>query len=83
MKHLMADCATVTLVVSDEKVFCDSVSFKTILTMERKGGVTSGAPLDAVTIDPGTGKYYTEMKWQERPDVRWVFEFLKQHMGEL
>jgi hypothetical protein len=71
------------LVVSDEKVFCDSFSFKTILTTERKGGVTSGSPLDAVTIDPGTGKYYTEIKWQERPDVRWILEFLRQHMGEL
>ena len=50
---------SIVLVVSDEKVFCDSVSFKTILTAERKGGVTSGSPLDAVTIGPGTGKYYS------------------------
>ena len=74
---------SIVLVVSDEKVFCDSFSFKTILTTERKGDVTSGSPLDAVTIDPATGKYYTEMSWKERPDVRWVLEFLKQHMGEL
>ena len=74
---------SIVLVVSDEKVFCDSFSFKTILTTDRKGGVTAGSPLDAVTIDPDTGKYFTEMKWQERPDARWVFEFLKQHIGEL
>jgi hypothetical protein len=53
------------LVVSDEKVFCDSFSFKTILTKEQKGDLTSGAPLDTVTIDPETGKYHTEMSWEE------------------
>ena len=74
---------SIVLVVSDEKVFRDSLSVKTILTTERKGGVTAGAPLDAVTIDPATGKYYAEIKWQERPDAKWIFEFLKQHIGEL
>lgn len=74
---------SITLVTSNEQVFCDSFSFKTILTTERKGGVTSGAPLDAMTLDPATGKYYSEMNWTERPDTRWIFEFLRQHLNEL
>lgn len=74
---------SIALAVSDEKVFSDSYSYQTILTTKRKGGVISGAPLDAVTIDPITGKYYTEMDWKERPDARWVFEFFQQHLSEL
>lgn len=71
------------LVVSDDQVFVDKSSFKTILTSRRKGDVVPGAPLDALTIDPATGRYYSEMAWSERPDVRWLSEFLKQHLDAL
>lgn len=68
------------LVVSDDQIFVDKSSFEAILTSRRKGGVIPGAPLDALTIDPATGRYYSEMAWSERPDVRWLSEFLKQHL---
>lgn len=71
------------LVVSDDQVFVDKSSFKTILTSKRAGSVTPGAPLDALTIDPTTGRYYSEVAWSERPDVRWMSEFLKQHLDAL
>lgn len=71
------------LVVSDDQIFVDTSSFKTILTSRRKGGVTPGAPLDALAIDPTTGRYYSEMAWIERPDVRWMSAFLKQHLDAL
>ena len=71
------------LVVSDDQVFVDKSSFKTTLTSRRKGGVIPGAPLDALTVDPTTGRYYSEMAWRERPDARWVSEFLKQHLDAL
>jgi inosine/xanthosine triphosphate pyrophosphatase family protein len=74
---------SIALAVSDEKIFSASYSYQTILTTQRKGAVISGAPLDAVTVDLITGKYYTEMDWKERPDVQWVSEFLKQHLSEL
>jgi hypothetical protein len=45
--------------------------------------VTPGAPLDALTVDPATGRYFSEMPWQERPDARWVFEFVSRHLDEL
>jgi XTP/dITP diphosphohydrolase len=71
------------LVVSDDRIFVDKSSFKAILTSRRKGGVIPGAPLDALTIDPATGRYYSEMAWSERPDVRWMSEFLEQHLDAL
>lgn len=71
------------LAVSGDQIFVDTSSFKTILTSRRRGGVVPGAPLDALTIDPTTGRYYSEMAWIERPDVRWLFEFLQQHLDAL
>lgn len=74
---------SMVLVTSDDRIFVDTFSFRTILTSRRKGGVTPGAPLDALTIDPTTGRYYSEMAWKERPDARWVFGFVKQHLDAL
>lgn len=73
----------VALAIAEDKVFSGSFSYQTILTTQRRGGVTVGAPLDAIAIDPLTGKYYTEMRWIERPDAGWIFEFLEQYIGEL
>jgi hypothetical protein len=67
------------LVVSSGQVFVDTFWFKSILTSRGKGSVTRGAPLGALTIDPPTGRYYSEMDWEERPDIRWICEFLMQH----
>jgi len=74
---------SIALVVSDEQVYADTFTFQATLTSKRKGGVTPGAPLDALTIDPATGRYYSEMTWQERPDCQWVFEFVRQHIPAL
>ena len=67
----------------NEKVFFDTFTFRTILTSKRKGRVIPGAPLNALTIDPATGKYYSEMAWEEQPHGRWIFEFVKRHIEEL
>ena len=74
---------SIALVVSDEQVYAGTHTLKTVLTSRRRGSVTPGAPLDALTIDPATGRYYSEMTWQERPDCEWVFEFVRQHIDEL
>jgi inosine/xanthosine triphosphate pyrophosphatase family protein len=74
---------SMVLVISDDQIFADSFSFKTILTSWKKGGVTPGAPLDALTIEPTTGRYFSEMAWKERPDAQWVFEFVKRHLDTL
>jgi inosine/xanthosine triphosphate pyrophosphatase family protein len=74
---------SIALVISDEQVYADTFTYKTALTSRRRGGVTPGAPLDALTIDPATGRYFSEMTWQERPDLEWVFEFVRQHIDKL
>jgi 8-oxo-dGTP diphosphatase len=74
---------SVVLMISNEKSFSDTLFFETVLTSKRKGDVRIGAPLDALTIDPVTGKYYSEMTWKERPDAGWIFEFVKRHIDEL
>lgn len=65
------------LLDSSVQIFVDTFSFKTILTSRRKGGATRGAPLDALAIDSTTGRCYLEMAWIERPDILWIFGFLK------
>ena len=74
---------SIALAVSDEQVYAGTHTLKTVLTSRRRGGATPGAPLDALTIDPATGRYYSEMAWQERPDLEWVLEFVRQHIDKL
>jgi XTP/dITP diphosphohydrolase len=74
---------SLVLIVRDGQIYADTFTFKTRLTARRKGGVTPGAPLDAITIDPATGQYFSEMAWKERPDARWMFEFVKQHLDAM
>ena len=74
---------SIVLVVSDEQVYAGTFTYRTALTSRRRGSPTPGAPLDALTIDPATGRYFSEITWQERPDARWVFEFVRQHIGKL
>ena len=74
---------SLVLIVRDGQIYADTFTFKTRLTARRKGDVTPGAPLDAITIDPATGQYFSEMAWKERPDARWMFEFVKQHLDAM
>ncbi len=71
------------LALSNERIFFDTFTFEAILTSKRKGRVIPGAPLNALIIDPTSGKYYSEMAWEEQPHGRSIFEFVKQHIGEL
>ncbi len=71
------------LALSNEKVFFSTFTFDAILTSKRKGRVVPGAPLNALTIDPVTGKYFSEMAWEEQPHGHSIFEFVKRHIGEL
>ena len=74
---------SIVLMISNEKLFCHTFSFKTVLTSRRKGCVIPGSPLDILTTDPATGKYFSEMTCQERPDAKWVYEFVRRRLGEL
>lgn len=74
---------SIALVTSDAKVFSQTFSFKTILTSEKRGPLTPGAPLNSLMIDPVTRKHYSEMNSGERPDFEWILGFVKQHFDEL
>jgi len=71
------------LALGPDRMVADTFFFTAILTSRRKGKPAPGAPLDALTIDPATGKYYTEMSWQERPHTRGIGEFVRRYMDEL
>jgi inosine/xanthosine triphosphate pyrophosphatase family protein len=71
------------LMLVPEKMYTDTFFFKATLTSRRKGRGFPGAPLDALMIDPTTGRYYSEMSWQERPHTRWIGEFVKRYISEL
>jgi 8-oxo-dGTP diphosphatase len=74
---------SIVLVVSDEQVYAGTFTYTTALTSRKRGCPTPGAPLDALTVDPATGRYFSEMAWRERPDAGWVFQFMSQHMARL
>ncbi len=74
---------SIVLVVSDEQSYAATFTYRTVLTSKRRGSPSPGAPLDALTIDPSTGRYFSEIAWQERPDVEWVSQFVRQHVAKL
>jgi len=71
------------LMLAPERMVSETFFYEATLTSRRKGTGFHGAPLDALMIDPATGKYYSEMSWQERPDTCWIGEFVKRYLGEL
>jgi hypothetical protein len=74
---------SMVLMVSENRMFSASYSLQTVFTAQAKGAVTPGAPLNSLMIDPASGKYYSEMTWKERPDSKWIFEFVEQHLDKL
>jgi len=74
---------SIVLVVSHGQACATTFTYRTVLTSTRKGSPSPGAPLDALTIDPATGRYFSEMAWHERPDCEWVSHFMRQHIDKL
>ncbi|NJN84443.1 MAG: hypothetical protein HC802_20640 [Caldilineaceae bacterium] len=77
---------SLVLAVSTSKLLVHTFHFQTIMTSRRKGEIRPGSPLDVLTIDPATEKYYSEMSWAERKsgvDVQEIFAFVAQHMDDL
>ncbi|MCP4537916.1 MAG: hypothetical protein GY832_12295 [Chloroflexi bacterium] len=74
---------SIVLMVSENRIFSQNYSLETVFTAQAKGAVTSGVPLNSLMIDPASEKYYSEMTWTDRPDARWILEFVEQHIDEL
>jgi inosine/xanthosine triphosphate pyrophosphatase family protein len=70
------------LALGPDRMVAETFFFDAILTSRRHGKPAPGAPLDALTIDPATGKYYTEMSWQERAHTHAIGKFVRRYMDE-
>lgn len=73
----------IVLMVSPNQVWSSSYSLSTILTAKASPVLLPGAPLCSLTIDPATGKYYSEMTYRERPDSQYILDIMKQHLDKL
>jgi 8-oxo-dGTP diphosphatase len=74
---------SVVLVTATGKVFSRSAPVEITLTSKRSNVLIPGAPISSLSVDPATGRYYSEMTFRERPGFEWVVEFMEQHLGEL
>lgn len=71
------------LAISGERVVTRRFSFETVMKSERKGKPMPGAPLNSLMVDPVSGKHYSEMAYEERPDFRGYREFVERYLNEL
>ena len=71
------------LATRPDRLFWRDYALNAVLTSQASGVLMPGAPLSSLMIDPATGKYYSEMRSEERPDARWIREFVEDHIGEL
>ena len=77
---------SIAFALSNQKVVAHTFSFQTIMTARRQGMIAAGAPLDVLTIEPVSGKYYAEMTWAERKagiEFQQIFGFVRQYLHEL
>ena len=58
-------------------------SFQSILTSKPHGKVVPGLLLSPITIDPQSGRYESEIPWDERLDTQWVRRFITEHLNML
>jgi 8-oxo-dGTP diphosphatase len=66
-----------------DQVFVKSYTLKTIFTSQASPILMAGAPLSSLMIDPGSGKYYSEMTETERPDSGLIAEVIRQFLEVL
>jgi 8-oxo-dGTP diphosphatase len=74
---------SVALATSTGQVLCQSYSLRTRLTSQASEVLIPGAPISSLMIDPATGKHYSEIAYQERPDSRWILEIVEQYLDKL
>ena len=74
---------SLALAVPGGRLFSSTFSFQTLLTTKVRGKALSGVALAPITLDPATGRYHSELDWDERPDVFWIRRFLRSHLEQL
>lgn len=71
------------LAISPERVITRRSSFEVIIRAERKGRLMPGAPLNCLMGDPVSGKHYSDMTREERPDFEGYRAFVERYLNEL
>jgi XTP/dITP diphosphohydrolase len=73
----------IALATWDGKVFSHTFDLRTRFTSTRSAVFRPGEPLSSLIRDPVTGKYYSDMTDDERPDAKWIVEFVRKHLVKL
>lgn len=72
-----------TLMLAPDHLYSGTYDFHAVFTPRRGRPAGPGAPLDALKIDPATGRYFSETPNDERPDLQWLFGFVRLHLDEI
>lgn len=70
------------LIVSQNQIFKGKYSLQALFISQISDSVIPGAPLSSMMIDPISKKYYSEMKPEERPDIKFIKGFIQQHLND-
>jgi inosine/xanthosine triphosphate pyrophosphatase family protein len=72
---------SLALALPGNQLFTSTYTFQTLLTAQAHGQPIPGIALAPITLDPRTGKYFSELAWDEHPDVGWIRQLLKRAWG--
>ena len=73
----------IALAISPDRILSETFSRPTFLTARRSHTLIPGAPLSSIQVDPISGKYYSEMTYEERgdnPETLGIVAFLEKNM---
>jgi inosine/xanthosine triphosphate pyrophosphatase family protein len=73
----------IALAISPDKILSETFSRSTFLTARRSRTLIPGAPLGSIQMDPTSGKFYSEMTYEERgddPETLGIVAFLEKNM---
>jgi inosine/xanthosine triphosphate pyrophosphatase family protein len=66
-----------SLAFPDQRLFTGTYQTHSILTTKVHGTAIPGTALSPITIDPETGRYYSEISPDEHPDVKKIRHFMR------
>jgi inosine/xanthosine triphosphate pyrophosphatase family protein len=73
----------VSFVASAGQEHTQLFTLETLMTSEASDSLIPGAPLSSLMKDPPTGRYYSEMAYEERPDLVLIAGILKEDLEKL
>lgn len=75
--------ASQVLAISADEVLVHTYQFDVLFTAAARGELVPGRILDALMVDPQSGKYYTELPFEQRPYFPPVRDFLLNNLSRL